>query len=314
MPTRPNLRPSCRCWLPLLVVTALSSGCLVPQSKYDEAVRSASDAQHSLSVMSTRTAERVKADEKEIEALKEELRQATSASEDRDAKLSQAGIAQHNLQAQLDESTAMNQQLRAELTRLGKNVDQLLSEKGTIARSLDEARARLDELRRAQAAAESRQKALANVAANLKELVQAGQLSVITRNGVMVLVVPSDLLFEGGKADMKPAGQKAIKQIAAVLKTLPDRRFQVRGHTDSVAARTPRFASNWDLSASRAVEIVRQLITHGVRPESLGAAGYAEFDPVAPGDTVEGRAKNRRIEIIFVPKPDELYFSGEPKG
>jgi len=87
----------------------------------------------------------------------------------------------------------------------------------------------------------------------------------------------------------------------------------VRSHTDNVAVHSARFGSNWELSAARAVEIVRLLLGQGMRPESLGAAGYAEFDPVGPSDTAEGRAKNRRIEIIFVPKPDELYFSAEPK-
>jgi chemotaxis protein MotB len=286
----------------------------VSQSKYDAAVKDANDAKQALSVMSQNTADRVKADDAQIAALKEKLADSGKAGDEREQKLSQASVAQHNLQAELDESTAMNQQLRAELTRLGKNVDQLLSEKGTIAKSLEEAKARLEELRKAQAAAEARQRVLASLAANLKDMVQAGQLGVVTRNGVMVLVLPSDLLFDGGRADVKAPGQKAIKQIAAVLRTLPDRRFQVRGHTDGVPVHNARFGSSWELSAARAVEVVRLLIGQGVRPESLGAAGYAEFDPVAPGDTAEGRAKNRRVEIIFVPKPDELFFPSEPKG
>jgi len=213
----------CFGWLPPLGLSVLLWGCIVSEAKYDAAVKDANDSKQALAAMSTRSAERVKADDAQIAALKEKLAEAATGADERDQKISQAGIAQHNLQADLDEATAMNQQLRAELTRLGKNVDQLLSEKGVIAHSLDEAKARLEELRKAQAAAEARQRALASLAVNLKDMVQAGQLSVVTRNGVMVLVLPADLLFDGGRADVKAGGQKVVKQIAAVLRTLPDR-------------------------------------------------------------------------------------------
>ena len=97
-----------------------------------------------------------------------------------------------------------------------------------------------------------------------------------------------------------------VKQVAAGLKTLPTRRFQVAGHTDNVPIQTARFSSNWELSTARAVQVARFLVAQGVKPEELSAAGYGEFDPIAPNAEPSGRARNRRIEITLQPNIDEL--------
>jgi chemotaxis protein MotB len=98
-----------------------------------------------------------------------------------------------------------------------------------------------------------------------------------------------------------------------VLRTIAGRRFQVAGHTDNVAITTARFRSNWDLSAARAVEVVRILIAQGLKPELVSAAGYGEFDPIAPNDTPQSKGKNRRIEITLQPNIDELVAVPEAK-
>ena len=84
------------------------------------------------------------------------------------------------------------------------------------------------------------------------------------------------------------------------------RRFQVSGHTDNEPIRHSSFGSNWQLSAERALEVVNLLVQSGMQPETLSAAGYGEFDPVAANDTAEGKAKNRRIEITLQPNIDEF--------
>ena len=213
----------------------------------------------------------------------------------------------------LDESTAQGQQLRGELERQGKNVDELLSSRGALASSLAQARARMEELRRAQAAAEARAGLFRDLALRLKRMTDAGELEIKLRSGRMVLALPTDVLFDSGKAKLSPRGTEAITQLTTVLATLKDRRFQVAGHTDSDPIRYAAFESNWELSSARALQVVRVMIESGVSSSMLSAAGYAEFDPVASNDSTEQKAKNRRIEITLQPNIDELVALPQPR-
>lgn len=210
------------------------------------------------------------------------------------------------LQAKLDGAIAENEQLRKELARLGKNADALLAEKGTLSSALADAKARLEELRKAQAASDARAALFKQLALKFQKMIDAGELKVALRNGRMVLQLPNDVLFDSGKTDIKPAGKESLKKVAAVLRTIADRKFQIAGDTDNVPINTPYFPSNWELSTRRAVEVVHFLTAQGMSPELLSAAGYGEFDPIAPNATHEGRAKNRRIEITLQPNIDEL--------
>lgn len=287
----------------ILIVAAVAalSGC-VSSGKYDEAVRDATSARADR--------DRVATERKELDArvarLSAELHALTARAAERDAALVSAGKRGDDLQKSLDEATTMNEQLRAELARLGKDADRLLKEKGALASSLTEARARLDELRRAQSAAEARAKLYQELAMKLKKMLDAGDLTITLRDGRMVLLLPNDVLFDTGRTEIKPAGKAALEQVAAVMKTIGGRDFQVGGHTDTVPIATARFPSNWELSTARALAVVHVLVGQGVRPEVLSAAGYGEFDPVASNDTNDGKRKNRRTEISLVPNIDEM--------
>jgi chemotaxis protein MotB len=85
-----------------------------------------------------------------------------------------------------------------------------------------------------------------------------------------------------------------------------DRHFLVAGHTDNIPIKSKKFASNWELSTARAVEVVKLLVDSGMKPSQIGAAGYAEFDPAAPNATPDGQKQNRRIEIVVEPNLSEL--------
>ncbi len=137
-------------------------------------------------------------------------------------------------------------------------------------------------------------------------MIDAGKLKVVLRKGRMIIVLPNDVLFDSGKTSIKADGKAALAQVAKLLATIPDREFLVAGDTDNVRIHTERFPSNWELSTQRAVEVVEFLISNGMKPESLAAAGYGEFDPVAPNDTPANRALNRRIEIVLQPNIAEL--------
>ncbi len=167
-------------------------------------------------------------------------------------------------------------------------------------------RAELAELRAQKAAAEARAKLFDDFVKKFQKMIDAGQLNITTRHGQIVLALATDVLFDPGKTALKPEGKKALAEVAAALKGISGRRFQVSGHTDTVPIKTKEFPSNWELSTARAVQVVKLLVAHGVKPEALSAAGYAQFDPAEGNGTKEGRAKNRRIEIVLVPNISEL--------
>jgi chemotaxis protein MotB len=144
-------------------------------------------------------------------------------------------------------------------------------------------------------------------------MVDAGELQILLRSGRMVLVLPTDVLFDSGKTKVKPRGREALGQVASVLATVHGRRFQVAGHTDDEPIRVSGFASNFELSAERGLSVVDFLIESGMRPETLSAAGYGEFDPIAANDSSEHKAQNRRIEITVQPNIDELVAIPLPR-
>jgi chemotaxis protein MotB len=169
-----------------------------------------------------------------------------------------------------------------------------------------ESSAELEELRKQKAAVEARLRLFEEVLEKLKSMIDAGKLKVVVRRGQIVLVLATDVLFDVGQTAIKPEGKAALAELAATLRTVRGRRFQVSGHTDSVRIKSKEYPSNWELSTARALTVVHFLIARGVNKRSLSAAGYGEHDPVVPNATAEGRAKNRRIEITLQPNIEEL--------
>jgi chemotaxis protein MotB len=107
--------------------------------------------------------------------------------------------------------------------------------------------------------------------------------------------------FDSGSAEIRPAAISTLQTLAASLPTTP---LRIEGHTDNLPMRSPLYASNWELSTARACAIARFLLDHSSEnPTQLSVAGYAEFHPVAPNTTPEGRAKNRRVDIVFLQPP-----------
>lgn len=300
--TTPGMRNTVSVWLPTL---ALLSGC-VSSGRYDSALADSAKAQSEL--RQERAAEKTRATtaRTEIAALRGQVAAAKLENQQTLDELTATRAKAASCAKGLDETTALNASLRNELERLGKDVDQLLSANGALASSLDQARARLDELRRAQAAAEARAALFRDVALRLKRMLDAGDLQIALRSGRMVLVLPNDVLFDSGKAELKQHGKETLSAVAEVLATLDKRRFQVAGHTDDQPIRYSGFPSNWELSTARALAVVNLLTKSGMRPETLSAAGYGQWDPVQANDTAENKSKNRRTEITLQPNIDEL--------
>lgn len=133
---------------------------------------------------------------------------------------------------------------------------------------------------------------------------------MITREGLIISLQEVGF-FDSGSAVLKPDATPALSKIASILSQTPQN-IRVEGHTDNVPIHNSKFASNWELSTARATEVLNLLITRfGIAPQRLSAAGYAKFHPVASNKTIQGRARNRRVDIVVLrtdismPSPDD---------
>jgi chemotaxis protein MotB len=133
------------------------------------------------------------------------------------------------------------------------------------------------------------------------------ELSVEVKNGKVYVSMSDKLMFKSGVSDMEPKGVEALKLLADVLVKNPDIDVLVEGHTDNIPIKTALYKDNWDLSVARAASVVRTLTAnYKVSSRQVTPAGRGEFFPKADNATQEGRAKNRRTEIILSPKLDEV--------
>jgi chemotaxis protein MotB len=198
-----------------------------------------------------------------------------------------------------DQSKDQSSQDAAELARMKQQSDSAQSSQAATA-------AELEELRKQKAAAEARVALFNDFVKRFKSMIDAGHIKIATRRGRIVLQLKNDVLFDRGKTEIKPEGKKALTEIAQGLRSIAGRTFQVAGHTDGTPIKTKEFASNWELSTARAVEVVKLLVASGVNPAAVSASGYGEFDPVASNASADGQAKNRRIEITLQPNVEEL--------
>lgn len=152
----------------------------------------------------------------------------------------------------------------------------------------------------------------------MREQVAQGRVTISNLRGQLSVKLQEEILFDSGSAVVKPEGQQLLMEIAAVLQEIGDRGTLVEGHTDDVPIRgvlAQRFPTNWELSAARALSVVRFLQElGGVDPERLSAAGYGEYRPAVPNDSDENRARNRRIELKLVPLPQDEPLVEEADG
>jgi len=194
--------------------------------------------------------------------------------------------------------------LVGERDRLKKEMEVLGREKGTLSKELKDT---LDQVDRLKKQADRRKASLDALKAKLQEMVAAGKLRIRTDRGRMIVEMSEKVLFDVGRYRLKEDGVIALEELTPILVSLDDRNFQVAGHTDD----TGSDITNWNLSLNRAREVVFHMIEIGMAPHRISAAGYGKFMPVALNDTMEGRAENRRIEIVLVPNIGELMGFGE---
>ena len=179
--------------------------------------------------------------------------------------------------------------LRASQERVAE-LQALVSQLARTERQLSQARAEL----------ERKSAEYDRVTASLHEEIEAGQIQVSELRGRMTIKLADRVLFASGSAVLDNDGRTALGKLAEALRTARGRLVRVEGHTDNVPVQPGgAFPSNWELSCARALAVVRFLQDAGVDPTLLAATGYGEYQPIAANDTMEGRSRNRRIEIVL---------------
>jgi chemotaxis protein MotB len=226
---------------------------------------------------------------------------------DYDAKVQEATTAKQEAEAAKQQVAQLQQQVTTD----DQQVAQLKGALGLAqAQAItDDQKQALEDAKHALQDAAERGKLLDDLTTKFKKMIEAGHLKVTTRHGRIVLQLHNDVLFATGDAELKPDGKAAIGEIAATLKGVGLKRFQVAGHTDSdpiTTATKDKYPTNWELSAARAIAVVKLLVADGVAPNVLSAAGYGPYDPVATNASEGGQSKNRRIEITLVPNVSSL--------
>lgn len=139
----------------------------------------------------------------------------------------------------------------------------------------------------------------------MEKEIQQGQIAITELKGKLTLDVLDKILFDSGKTEIKPEGLEVLDRVVEILAAAEDKAIRVEGHTDNVrigGALAKKYPTNWELSAARALTVVRYLEKQGLDPRILSAVAFGENQPLADNETPEGRARNRRIAIVLQPR------------
>ncbi len=121
----------------------------------------------------------------------------------------------------------------------------------------------------------------------------------------VIIRIPDEALFEVGKAEIRENFKGTLDKTAEILREMPNQ-IQIEGHTDNIPIKTALYPSNWELSTARATALLRHFMERGkIPPTKFAVSGYAEYQPITSNDTPEGRAKNRRVDILVVKQKDD---------
>jgi len=139
----------------------------------------------------------------------------------------------------------------------------------------------------------------------MKGEIAKGQITITELKGKLTMDVVDKILFDSGEATVKEEGLAVLKRVVDILKNVKDKNIRIEGHTDNVKITgrlAQKYPTNWELSYARAINVTKYLQEQGIDPKILSATAFGEYQPIADNATPEGRAKNRRIAIILLPK------------
>jgi len=206
-----------------------------------------------------------------------------------------------DLRGRLANEQKRGEELEGEVRKKEAELAALVKDKSALQSSVEEMQRALAELQKRKAEADARIAEFRALLDKFKGLIDAGKLKVKISDGRMIVSLASDVLFAPGAANLSKDGKAAVQEVAQLLASIADRKFQVEGHTDNVPISTPIFPSNWELGSARALTVVKTMIDAGLPADRVSAASYGDARPARPNDSAEGKAANRRIEIVVVP-------------
>jgi chemotaxis protein MotB len=236
----------------------------------------------------------------QIKNLEEKMASGNASAQEEIMKLQRHAT---ELEANAARIAQEREQLRREQSQLNASLEQerqrLKAEEAEKARLEQERAAKEEEIQRLTKTQEE-------LSRSLQDEIAKGNITIQQVRDRLTINMVDRVLFDSGRAQIKPAGLKVLKQVSDVLNKITDKQIRIEGHTDNVPISTKlqdKFKTNWELSTARATTVVRYLIDQGgVQPQALSAVGYADTHPIASNDTEEGRSSNRRIEIVLYPK------------
>jgi len=202
-----------------------------------------------------------------------------------------------------EENTDLNQNIETLKLSVGNLEDQVsaLQQKNEVLQSRAETleRQRKEEILAMKGTYES-------LLENMESEIEKGKITITQLRGKLKVNMLDEILFDSGKTTIKPQGIEVLDRVGRILLDVKDRTISIEGHTDNVPIGpelSKKYPTNWELSAARATTVARYLQEKtGINPSVLSATGYGEFQPVATNETEEGQAKNRRIDIVLIPK------------
>ena len=238
--------------------------------------------------------------QKETADLREDSTQLANANKSLEENISELKDQIATLQKNIDDLHAKISGLNSQNSQLGQQTAEQESK-------LTQSQQRLQQLENLLNQQKEASAELKNKMAEALKGFNSNELSVYQKDGKVYVSLSEQLLFPSGSAVVNPKGVDALSKLAAVLNLNSDVAVNIEGHTDSIPIRG-RYQDNWDLSTARANAIVRILVNnYKVDPTRVISSGHSYYEPVATNSTPEGRAKNRRTDIILSPKLDEMY-------
>ena len=216
-----------------------------------------------------------------------------------------------NLQHMLDDKNALIKEKNEALQIMQKTLDQSIYQGGAnISKLVDEINSSnkyIQQLVEAKSKSDSLNVALTNNLTRSLSREELKDVDIQVLKGVVYISLNDNMLYKSGSYEISPKAGETLSKIAKISTDYDDYEVLVEGNTDNVPISRTNIRNNWDLSALRASSVVQELQTkYGVNPSRLSAAGRGEYNTVADNDTPEGRAKNRRTQIIITPKLDQF--------
>ncbi|HKL48094.1 MAG TPA: OmpA family protein [Desulfuromonadales bacterium] len=283
----------------LLAASLLSGGC-VSKTRYEEKAAEAELLRQSITALET-----------EYRQLEDRYRQQREEKNELNNRLKEvlqdnSELQQDILRARADLDrmerlyTTKNEEAGRAMSQMRATIDDLQEQNRELAQQLERERRELQEQ------VSKLKGTYDQLVGKLEQQIERGEVTISELEGKLTVNMVERIIFASGEAEIKPQGLEVLRDVGNVLKDVEDKAVRVEGHTDNVPI-SPRlqetYPTNWELSSARAVNVVRFLQEKiGIPGEKLFACGFGKFRPIADNGTAEGRARNRRIQIVLVPE------------